>query len=141
MSKSDLHGRKVICHDMCLRDGMHAKKEQISVEQMRSFAEAMERAGVPMIQVTHGAGLGGNSLQHGFALHSNEEYWDAVAPVLSNTVMSVLLIPGLAPWMNSASRTRTVLAACMWLPTVRRPTPLPNILPVVENWAWIPRAF
>ena len=95
MSKSDLHGRKVICHDMCLRDGMHAKKEQISVEQMRSFAEAMERAGVPMIQVTHGAGLGGNSLQHGFALHSNEEYWDAVAPVLSNTVMSVLLIPGL----------------------------------------------
>jgi len=95
MKKSDLHGRKVICHDMCLRDGMHAKKEQITTDQMRAFAQAMENAGVPYIQVTHGAGLGGNSLQHGFALHSNEEYWDAVAPVLNNTVMSVLLIPGL----------------------------------------------
>ncbi len=67
MSKSDLQGRKVICHDMCLRDGMHAKKEQITTDQMRAFAQAMENAGVPYVQVTHGAGLGGNSLQHGFA--------------------------------------------------------------------------
>ncbi len=95
MSKSDLVGRKVLCHDMCLRDGMHAKREQISTEQMASFAAAMEKANVPMIQVSHGAGLGGNSLQHGFAPHANEEYWDAVAPVLDKTIMSVLLIPGL----------------------------------------------
>ncbi|MDG2459742.1 MAG: 4-hydroxy-2-oxovalerate aldolase [Luminiphilus sp.] len=95
MSQSDLFGRHVLVHDMCLRDGMHAKREQISTEQMCTFASAMEHAGVPMIQVSHGAGLGGNSLQHGFAPHSNEEYWDAVAPVLVKTVMSVLLIPGL----------------------------------------------
>jgi 4-hydroxy-2-oxovalerate/4-hydroxy-2-oxohexanoate aldolase len=95
MSQSDLAGRKVLCHDMCLRDGMHAKREQISTEQMASFAAAMEKANVPMIQVSHGAGLGGNSLQHGFAPHANEEYWDAVAPVLDKTIMSVLLIPGL----------------------------------------------
>ena len=44
MSKSDLAGRKVLCHDMCLRDGMHAKREQISTEQMASFAAAMEKA-------------------------------------------------------------------------------------------------
>jgi 4-hydroxy-2-oxovalerate/4-hydroxy-2-oxohexanoate aldolase len=31
---SSLKGRKVILHDMCLRDGMHAKREQISVDQM-----------------------------------------------------------------------------------------------------------
>lgn len=105
MSTSDLKGRKVICHDMCLRDGMHAKKEQISTEQMVAMATAMEAAGVPYIQVTHGAGLGGNSLQHGFALHSNEEYWDAVAPVLKNTVMSVLLIPGLGT-MNELRSAR-----------------------------------
>jgi len=95
MSQSDLSGRRILVHDMCLRDGMHAKREQISTEQMSSFAAAMEQAGVPMIQVSHGAGLGGNSLQHGFAPHSNEEYWDAVAPVLDKTIMSVLLIPGL----------------------------------------------
>ncbi len=95
MTTSDLKGRKVICHDMCLRDGMHAKREQISTEQMATLAAALDKSGVPYIQVTHGAGLGGNSLQHGFAPHANEEYWDAVAPVLTNTKMSVLLIPGL----------------------------------------------
>jgi len=87
--------KNIILHDMCLRDGMHAKKEQISVEQMVKVATAMDDAGVPYIQVTHGAGLGGNSLQHGFALASNEEYISAVADAVSNTIISVLLIPGL----------------------------------------------
>ncbi len=95
MSEQSLEGRKVILHDMCLRDGMHARREQISTEQMVTVARALDEAGVPMLQVSHGAGLGGNSLQHGFAPHRNEEYWDAVAPVLKQAVMSVLLIPGL----------------------------------------------
>jgi 4-hydroxy-2-oxovalerate/4-hydroxy-2-oxohexanoate aldolase len=90
-----LQGRKIIIHDMCLRDGMHAKREQMSIEQMVSMATALDDAGVPLIQVTHGAGLGGNSLQHGFALHSNEEYLQAVVPKLKQAKVSVLLIPGL----------------------------------------------
>tara|TARA_R110000787_G_scaffold123580_6_gene234604 strand:- start:3012 stop:4082 length:1071 start_codon:yes stop_codon:yes gene_type:complete len=88
-------GRKVILHDMCLRDGMHAKREQISTEEMVRVATALDEAGVPIVQVTHGAGCGGNSLQHGFALHSNEEYWDAVVPKMKQAVVSCLLIPGL----------------------------------------------
>jgi 4-hydroxy-2-oxovalerate/4-hydroxy-2-oxohexanoate aldolase len=96
MFESDhLKGRKVILHDMCLRDGMHAKREQISVAQMVKVATALDQAGVPYLQVTHGAGLGGNSLQHGFALHSNEEYLSAVVPKMKQAVISVLLIPGL----------------------------------------------
>lgn len=95
MTERCLKRKKIIVHDMCLRDGMHAKREQISTQQMVNVAKALEDAGVPMLQVSHGAGLGGNSLQHGFAPHSNEEYWDAVRPVLDKAVMSVLLIPGL----------------------------------------------
>jgi 4-hydroxy-2-oxovalerate/4-hydroxy-2-oxohexanoate aldolase len=96
MSKiQNLKGRKVIIHDMSLRDGMHAKREQMTVEQMVSIATALDDAGVPLIQVTHGGGLGGNSLQHGFALHSNEEYLQAVAPKMKQAKVSVLLIPGL----------------------------------------------
>jgi 4-hydroxy-2-oxovalerate/4-hydroxy-2-oxohexanoate aldolase len=90
-----LQGRKVLLHDMCLRDGMHAKREQISVEQMVKVATALDAAGVPLIQVTHGGGLGGNSLQHGFALASNEEYLQAVVPLMKQAKVSVLLIPGL----------------------------------------------
>lgn len=95
MISGDLKGRKVILHDMCLRDGMHAKREQISVEQMVKVATAMDDAGVPYLQVTHGAGLGGNSLQHGFAMASNEEYIGAVASRMKQAKVSVLLIPGL----------------------------------------------
>lgn len=94
-TSSSLKGRKVILHDMCLRDGMHAKREQISVEQMVKVATALDDAGVPYIQVTHGGGLGGNSLQHGFAPHTNEEYISAVAPLMKQAKVSVLLIPGL----------------------------------------------
>lgn len=94
-SKADAKERKVTIHDMCLRDGMHAKKEQISVEQMVKVATALDDAAVPYLQVTHGAGLGGNSLQHGFAPHSNEEYIEAVASQVKQAVVSVLLIPGL----------------------------------------------
>ena len=92
---TDLQGRKVWLHDMCLRDGMHAKREQISIEQMVKVATALDDAGVPYIQVTHGAGMGGNSLQHGFALASNEDYLRAVCPQMKQAKVSVLLIPGL----------------------------------------------
>lgn len=95
MAKSKLEGRKVIFHDMCLRDGMHAKREQITVEQMVQVATALDRANVPMLQVTHGAGLGGNSIQHGRAPASNAEYISAVAEKMTQATVSVLLIPGL----------------------------------------------
>ncbi|MFH1658232.1 MAG: 4-hydroxy 2-oxovalerate aldolase [Rhodocyclaceae bacterium] len=94
-AEQNLKGRKIIIHDMSLRDGMHAKREQMSIEQMVTIATALDEAGVPMIQVTHGAGMGGNSLQHGFAPHSNEEYITAVASRMKQAVVSVLLIPGL----------------------------------------------
>lgn len=103
MSDTHLKGRKVILHDMCLRDGMHAKREQISVEQMVKVATALDDAGVPYIQVTHGAGMGGNSLQHGFAPHSNEEYISAVAAAVKQTKISILLLPGLGTMRETQS--------------------------------------
>lgn len=95
MAKSRLEGREIKLHDMTLRDGMHAKREQIPVEMMVKIASGLDAAGVPYIQVTHGAGLGGNSIQHGRALASNAEYISAVAAVVKQATISVLLIPGL----------------------------------------------
>lgn len=95
MAKSSLEGRKVTLHDMSLRDGMHAKREQIPVAKMVEIASALDRAGMPYMQVTHGAGMGGNSIQHGRALASNAAYISAVAEAVENAVISVLLLPGL----------------------------------------------
>ncbi|WP_273072798.1 4-hydroxy-2-oxovalerate aldolase [Thioclava marina] len=95
MAQGKLAGRKVTLHDMTLRDGMHAKREQIPVEMMVKIASGLDAARVPYLQVTHGAGLGGNSIQHGRALASNAEYISAVAAVVKQARISVLLIPGL----------------------------------------------
>lgn len=91
----DLQGKKITVHDMCLRDGMHPKQHQITVEEMVTVARAMDEAGVPMIEVTHGDGLGGNSVNYGFPAASDEEYLTAVCKEVKNTKVSALLLPGI----------------------------------------------
>lgn len=91
----DLRGKSVKLHDMCLRDGMHAKAHQISVEQMVRLACALDEAGVPLIEVTHGDGLGGASVNYGFPAATDEEYLKAVAPRMKNAAISALLLPGI----------------------------------------------
>jgi 4-hydroxy-2-oxovalerate/4-hydroxy-2-oxohexanoate aldolase len=91
----NLRGRKVILHDMCLRDGMHPKRHQISLEQMIAVSKALDAAGVPLIEVTHGDGLGGASVNYGFPAHSDEEYLQAVIPQLNRAKVSALLLPGI----------------------------------------------
>ena len=91
----DLRGKSVKLHDMCLRDGMHAKAHQISVEQMVRLACALDEAGVPLIEVTHGDGLGGASVNYGFPAASDEEYLKAVTPRMKNAAISALLLPGI----------------------------------------------
>ncbi|MCY4154509.1 MAG: 4-hydroxy-2-oxovalerate aldolase [Gammaproteobacteria bacterium] len=91
----NLSGKTVKLHDMCLRDGMHAKRHQISVEQMINIATALDEAGVHLIEVTHGDGLGGASINYGFPAGSDEEYLRAVTPRMTNARISALLLPGI----------------------------------------------
>ncbi len=91
----DLRGTKVTLHDMSLRDGMHPKRHQISLAQTKSIATALDAAGLPLIEVTHGDGLGGASINYGFPAHSDEEYLRAVVPLLKNSKVSALLLPGI----------------------------------------------
>ena len=74
---------------------MHAKRHQISKEQMVTIAKGMDQAGIPLIEVTHGDGLGGSSVNYGFPAHSDEEYLSAVIPQMTQAKVSALLIPGI----------------------------------------------
>lgn len=91
----DLAGKKIKLHDMCLRDGMHAKQHKFTVDEMVRIAKGLDEAGVPLIEVTHGDGLDGSSINYGFARHTDEEYLRAVVPELKNATVSVLLVPGI----------------------------------------------
>jgi len=91
----DLRGIQLKVHDMSLRDGMHPKRHQITVEQMKAIARGLDEAGVPLIEVTHGDGLGGASVNYGFPAASDEEYLRAVIPLLKKSKVSALLLPGI----------------------------------------------
>lgn len=93
--ESQLRGRTVKMHDMCLRDGMHSMRHQITVDQMIDIATGLDEAGVPFLQVTHGDGLGGSSLNYGRGLHTDKEYITAVASRMKNAKVSVLHVPGI----------------------------------------------
>jgi 4-hydroxy-2-oxovalerate/4-hydroxy-2-oxohexanoate aldolase len=91
----NLSGKRVVLHEMSLRDGMHPKRHQIALEQMVAIASALDAAGVPLIEVTHGDGLGGASINYGFPAHSDREYLDAVCPKMKRARISALLLPGI----------------------------------------------
>lgn len=82
-------------HEMALRDGMHPKRHQLSLTQVVTVAEALDAAGVPLIEVTHGDGLGGASINYGFPAHTDEEYLRAVVPRMRRARISALTLPGI----------------------------------------------
>jgi len=90
-----LQGKKITVHDMTLRDGMHPKRHLMTLDQMKTVACGLDAAGVPLIEVTHGDGLGGSSVNYGFPAHTDEEYLGAVVPLMKQARVSALLIPGI----------------------------------------------
>ena len=91
----NLKGTKITVHDMTLRDGMHPKRHLMTLDEMRTIACGLDAAGVPLIEVTHGDGLGGSSVNYGFPAHSDAEYLGAVIPLMKQAKVSALLIPGI----------------------------------------------
>ena len=91
----DLTGKKILLHDMCLRDGMHPKQHQITLAQMQAISQALDEAGVPLIEVTHGDGLGGASVNYGFPAETDETYLRGVVSTVKRARISALLLPGI----------------------------------------------
>ena len=91
----NIQGKKITLHDMTLRDGMHPKQHQMTLAQMKSIAQGLDAAGMPLIEVTHGDGLGGASVNYGLPAHSDEEYLSAVIPLMKQAKVSALLLPGI----------------------------------------------
>lgn len=81
--------------DTTLRDGMHAVSHQLTPEQVALIASRLDEAGVGTIEFGHGDGIGGSSMQYGFAKATDREYFKAVSQAVKQARLDVLLIPGI----------------------------------------------
>jgi 4-hydroxy 2-oxovalerate aldolase len=80
--------------DTSLRDGSHHKRHQFTADEVRAIVAALDGAGVPVIEVTHGDGLGGSSFNYGFSAVPEQELIALAAETARQAKIAVLMLPG-----------------------------------------------
>lgn len=81
--------------DTCLRDGSHAVRHQLTREQVTTIVGALDGAGVSVLEVAHGDGLGGSSFTYGFSRTPERELIAAAVETAQRARIATLLLPGI----------------------------------------------
>lgn len=81
--------------DTTLRDGSHAQAHQFTENQVRDTVRALDAAGVEIIEVTHGDGLGGSTFNYGFSHTDEMTLIKAAREEANRAKIAVLLVPGI----------------------------------------------
>jgi 4-hydroxy 2-oxovalerate aldolase len=81
--------------DTSLRDGMHSVGHRFTPVDVARVTTGLDGAHVDVIEVTHGDGLGGSSIQYGEALHGDEDLVRAAVQSARTSAIAVLLLPGI----------------------------------------------
>jgi len=85
---------KIYVQDVTLRDGMHALRHRIAPEKVGQIVKALDQAGVAAIEVAHGDGLAGSSLNFGPGSHTDWAWIAAAVDNADSAVITTLLLPG-----------------------------------------------
>lgn len=86
----------ILISDPTLRDGNHAVRHQLTADQIAQYARAADAAGVPIVEVGHGNGLGASSLQLGQSPISDREMLETARANLQRSKLGIHVIPGFA---------------------------------------------
>ncbi|RDZ11129.1 4-hydroxy-2-oxovalerate aldolase [Priestia megaterium] len=81
--------------EVSLRDGSHVVKHQFTEAQVKNVTRALDDAGMHYIEVSHGDGLGGSTLQYGKSLVDEMKLIEAAVEEAKQATVAVLLIPGI----------------------------------------------
>ena len=82
--------------DTSLRDGSHAKHHQFTETDVRSIVRALDGAGMPVIEVSHGDGLGGSSFNYGFSAVDERVLMKAAVDAATNAKIAARCSPASA---------------------------------------------
>ncbi len=80
--------------DTSLRDCSNLASHSLRTDQVRDMVAALDSAGVPVIEVTHGVGLGGSSLTYGRSLVDERELIATAVQTAHQAKIASLLLPG-----------------------------------------------
>ena len=90
----------ILITDTTLREGNNAVDQKITKKQIQEYCKEADNAGIPIIEVGHGYGLGGSSIQAGLALLSDTEMLETARASITKGKLGVFLIPGIAKIKN-----------------------------------------
>ncbi len=86
---------KILITDTSLRDGSHSVSHQYTAKEVEAVAAALDGAGIDIIEVSHGDGIGGASINYGWSAQSEMELIAAASEVVKKARIAVLLVPGI----------------------------------------------
>ncbi|EUJ26756.1 4-hyroxy-2-oxovalerate/4-hydroxy-2-oxopentanoic acid aldolase [Listeria floridensis FSL S10-1187] len=106
----------VVITEVALRDGSHAVRHSFTEEQVRNVVGALDAAKVPYIEVSHGDGLGGSTLQYGMSKVDEFKLIQAAVETASYSKIAVLLLPGIGT-VHELKRARELGASLVRVAT------------------------
>lgn len=87
--------QKINIVDTTLRDGSHAVSHSFTVKQVETIAGGLDKVGTNIIEISHGDGIAGSSINYGISETNEMELIRAARKIIRNSKLGVLLLPGI----------------------------------------------
>jgi 4-hydroxy 2-oxovalerate aldolase len=95
MGGINMGDKRIYLVDTTLRDGSHAVSHSYTEEQVATVAGGLDKTGIELIEISHGDGIAGSSINYGFSQQPEMELIEVAGKVIKKAKLTVLLIPGI----------------------------------------------